>query len=241
MTAAPVHPLNADATGLRLDAVRIELGSRTAPRVLVPTLTLHVPPGQVAVVMGDSGSGKSSLLAWLAGVAEPPLVGVGRVRVDGVDVTSLPPERRRLGLMLQDDVLFPHMTVRDNLLFALPRDKTMSRAQRVARVEQALRDAELPGLGDRWPVALSGGQRSRVALVRTLLAAPRAVLLDEPFSRLDSALRARMRTHVWAALATAELPGLLVTHDPADIPAGAVVIQLPSHPSGAPSVWDTPA
>ena len=209
--------------GLQLREVRLSLGERE----LVPPLTLHIAPGQVAVVMGESGSGKSSLLAWLAGVLTPPLQGRGALWLDGADLTGCPPEQRRIGLMLQDDVLFPHLTVRDNLLFALPRRAAAGAAQRRARAEQALQQAELAGLGERWPHELSGGQRSRVALVRTLLAEPRAVLLDEPFARLDAALRDRMRARVWAVLAAAGLPALLVTHDPADIPPGATVVTLP--------------
>ena len=209
--------------GLHLQQVCLRLGERE----LVPPLTLHIAPGEVAVVMGDSGSGKSSLLAWLAGVLAPPLHGQGELWLDGEALSGWPPEQRRIGLMLQDDVLFPHLNVRDNLLFALPRQAAATPAQRRERAEQALQQAELAGLGQRWPHQLSGGQRSRVALVRTLLAEPRAVLLDEPFARLDAALRERMRARVWAALAAAALPALLVTHDPADIPPGATVVRLP--------------
>lgn len=211
------------APGLHLEAVHITLGERT----LVPPLNLHIPPGRVTAVMGDSGSGKSSLLAWLAGVLTPPLHGQGAVWLGDLDVGALPAEQRRMGLMLQDDVLFPHWSVCDNLLFALPRQAARGRAQRRDLVLQALHRAELGALAAHWPHQLSGGQRSRVALVRTLLAQPRAVLLDEPFSKLDAALRVRMRSQVWETLASAGLPALLVTHDPEDIPPGAVVITLP--------------
>ena len=128
--------------GLVLDQVGLTLHGRT----LVAPLSLAVPPGGVGVVMGDSGSGKSSLLAWLAGVLEPPLAGSGRISVDGQDLGALPAERRRLGLMLQDDVLFPHLNVRDNLLLALPRTPGQSRAERRAAADAALAQAELAGL-----------------------------------------------------------------------------------------------
>lgn len=222
------------ALGLHLHQVRIALGERE----LVPTLSLQVRPGQVAVVMGDSGSGKSSLLGWLAGVLEPPLQGSGQVLIDDLDLTRLPAEQRRMGLMLQDDVLFPHWSVRDNLLFALPRQAAARREERRALVMKALQGAELQGLADHRPHQLSGGQRSRVSLVRTLLAQPRAVLLDEPFSKLDAGLRLRMRDHVWQSLAQAGLPALLVTHDPADIPPGATVLTLPA--AGQASLDDPP-
>lgn len=221
------------APGLHLQSVHITLGERT----LVPALSLHVRPGEVAVVMGDSGSGKSSLLAWLAGVLAPPLQGWGSVWLGAEDVSKLPAEQRRMGLMLQDDVLFPHWSVCDNLLFALPRHAARGHAQRRALALQALHGAELGALAAHRPHQLSGGQRSRVALLRTLLAQPRAVLLDEPFSKLDAALRVRMRTQVWATLARAGLPALLVTHDPGDIPPGATVITLPSTP---PEPWPLP-
>lgn len=204
---------------LELHDVNIALGDRR----LVGPLTATVGPGEVLVVMGPSGSGKSSLLAWLAGWLEPPLRGQGGVRLEGLDTTALPAERRRIGLLFQDDLLFPHWTVRQNLLFALPPGP---RAAREAAVERALADAELPGLGARRPHELSGGQRARVALLRALGAEPRALLLDEPFSRLDAALRERMRAFTWQTLRARAVPAVLVTHDPQDLPPGAAVVRL---------------
>lgn len=204
---------------LVLESVSIHL----AGRALVPPLDLAIAAGEVVAVMGPSGGGKSSLLSWLVGLDIHPLTGAGRVRVAGEDVTSWPTERRRIGLLFQDDLLYPHWTLRQNLLFALPQGR---RADREMAVEQALAAAELSGLGARRPQALSGGQRARVSLMRALLAQPRALLLDEPFSRLDSGLRARMREHTWQALRQAGVPAVLVTHDPADVPPGARVVRL---------------
>jgi putative thiamine transport system ATP-binding protein len=204
---------------LTLDAVCITLQGR----VLVPPTTATVEPGAVLAVMGPSGSGKSSLLAWLAGLLEPPLQGEGRVRLAGREVTALPTEQRRIGLLFQDDLLFPHWTVLQNLLFALPPGP---RAARLAAAHAALAEAELPGLGERRPHQLSGGQRARVSLLRALLAEPQALLLDEPFSKLDAALRERMRGFTWQALRRRGVPALLVTHDPQDLPPGAAVLQL---------------
>jgi putative thiamine transport system ATP-binding protein len=204
---------------LELDAVVIE-----APgRVLVPALDARIGAGEVLVVMGPSGSGKSSLLAWLCGTLPEGSSGRGRVRLDGRSIEALPTALRRIGILFQDDLLFPHMTVLENLLFALPPGAAPARR---ARAEAALAEADLAGLDSRWPHTLSGGQRARVSVLRALLAGPRALLLDEPFSRLDVALRERFRAFVFAHLRAAGIPALLVTHDAADVPPGARVLQL---------------
>jgi putative thiamine transport system ATP-binding protein len=144
--------------------------------------------------------------------------------LDGDDVTDAPVETRRIGLLFQDDLLFPHMSVIDNLLFASPAGP---RRPRVERAEEALARAGLAGFARRRPAQLSGGQRTRVSLLRAMLAGPRALLLDEPFSRLDAARREQMREFVWAELAANAVPALLVTHDRADVPGGARVVELP--------------
>ena len=202
--------------GLRLDAVHLEIGERK----LLAGFDLCVAPGEVTTVMGPSGCGKSSLLSWLCGTLEPVFDASGQIWLDGVTIEDLPPERRRLGILFQDDLLFPHLSVGENLAFALP--PTMrGRRERRARVEAALREADLAGFAMRDPATLSGGQRARVALMRTLLAEPRALLLDEPFSKLDAALRHRVRRFVFDHAREAGLPTLLVTHDPADADAAA--------------------
>jgi putative thiamine transport system ATP-binding protein len=193
-----------------------------AGRSLFVPITLEVAPGAVVTVMGPSGVGKSSLLAWACGTLDPALRGVGRVMLDGADVTDLPAERRRIGILFQDDLLFPHLSVGGNLGFGLPPGPG-----RRARIEAALAEAELFGMADRDPATLSGGQRARVALMRALLAQPRALLLDEPFGRLDVGLRGRFRSFVFAHAAAAGLPVLLVTHDPADAAAaGGPVVRM---------------
>ena len=204
---------------LELDAVRIA----TSERVLVRDLSARVGAGEVLAVMGDSGSGKSSLLAFLCGSLPDGLRAQGRVRLGGRDITALPVVERRVGILFQDDLLFPHMSVLDNLLFALP---TGPRAGRVARAEAALAQAGLTGYGGRWPHTLSGGQRARVSVLRALLAQPRALLLDEPFSRLDAALRDRFRAFVFAGIRQQSIPAVLVTHDPLDVPPGALIVRL---------------
>jgi putative thiamine transport system ATP-binding protein len=203
--------------GLQIDIERLG----TAAQTLVQDLHLHVPAGEILTLMGPSGCGKSSVLAATAGtlasVSEglQPLQFDGRVQLNGRDLTILPTHLRGVGLVFQDALLFAHMTVAENLLFAVPR--ALPPAQRQARVQQALQEAELLGLGERDPSTLSGGQRARVALMRALLAEPQALLLDEPFSKLDAALRAQLRPWVFAHVREQRIPVVLVTHDEQDV------------------------
>jgi len=169
--------------------------------------------------MGPSGSGKSSLLAFLCGTLDPAFVGQGQVRLDGRDILAVPPERRRLGILFQDDLLFPHLSVAGNLAFGLP--QALDRETRRARVAAALAEAGLAGFEARDPATLSGGQRARVALLRMLLSEPRALLLDEPFGRLDAGLRQRFRRLVFEKARARMLPVLLVTHDREDAEAAS--------------------
>ena len=204
---------------LQLSVTRLSLGQAT----LVQNLHLDVPPGVVHTVMGDSGSGKSSLLAAVCGTLAPVFGFEGSVMLNGQRIDALPTEQRRVGILFQDDLLFAHMTVRENLLFAVPPGP---RAQREAAVTQALADLELPGFAHADPATLSGGQRARVSLMRALLAQPQALLLDEPFSRLDAALRQRMRDFVFATVRIRRIPVLLVTHDQADVDDAARLTRL---------------
>lgn len=197
----------------------IDLTISLAGRPLV-TLSAQVVPGQVLTIMGPSGSGKSTLLAALTGTLAPVFQCRGRVRLAGRDVTDLPPQSRQIGILYQDDLLFPHLSVAGNLGFALPSSVT-PRARRLEQIDQALADMDLPGFGPRDPATLSGGQRARVALARCLLSQPKALLLDEPFSRLDAALRDQIRTLVFDHARSRALPVILVTHDPSDAKAAA--------------------
>ncbi|MDP3834677.1 MAG: ATP-binding cassette domain-containing protein [Hydrogenophaga sp.] len=196
----------------------------TRDHTLVEDLRFETAPGQILTLMGPSGCGKSSVLAAIAGTLDTEALRFeGSVQLDGRDIGALPTARRGVGLLFQDDLLFAHMTVAENLLFAVPAGP---KRERLAAVERALEEAGLAGFGARDPATLSGGQRARVALMRALLAKPRALLLDEPFSRLDAALRDQFRTFVFEHLRAGQIPAVLVTHDAADIADPARVLEL---------------
>jgi molybdate transport system ATP-binding protein len=177
---------------------------------------LAVADGEVLAVLGPNGAGKSTLLRVLAGLLPPD---AGRVTVDGTswdgDGVHLPAHRRSLGMVFQDALLFPHLTVADNVGFGL-RTRGIRRAERRAAADAWLRRVGLEGLGDRRPAELSGGQAQRAALARALVGAPVLLLLDEPLSALDArtrlVVRAELRRHLGAFPGSA----VLVTHDPVD-------------------------
>ncbi|MGY4876974.1 ATP-binding cassette domain-containing protein [Vreelandella aquamarina] len=201
-----------------LEQVSIHLADRELLRV-----NAAVAPGEVLTVMGPSGSGKSTLLAFVAGFLDSAFSAQGSVRLGEQDLLALPAEKRGIGLLFQDPMLFPHLSVGGNLRFGLPRRAKDKQAQ----IANALKQIGLAGFETRDPATLSGGQQARVALMRLLLSRPRAVLLDEPFSKLDTALRQEMRTLVFGQLREAGLPTLLVTHDEADAnAAGGPMIVL---------------
>lgn len=195
----------------------------TPTAVLMRGLRLQVPPGVVHTVMGPSGCGKSSLLAALGGTLPEGLTFDGSVHLNGARIDTLPPQARRVGILFQEDLLFAHMTVRENLLFAVPAGP---RALRETQVAQALGDMEMADYLHANPATLSGGQRARIALARALLAQPQALLLDEPFSKLDVGLRARMRELVFGRVRQRQIPALLVSHDSADMADAAHLTQL---------------
>jgi len=202
------------------------VGLSLCGKTLIEGLDLSVRAGAVTTIMGPSGCGKSSLLAFVCGTLPPIFETTGEVYLDGGEVGGLAPEQRHMGILFQDDLLFPHMSVGENLAFGLPR-RVKGRQARRAQVEAALAEADLAGMAERDPATLSGGQRGRIAVMRTLLAEPRALLLDEPFAKLDMAQRARFRAFVFDHARQNGVPTLLVTHDPSDAEsAGGPVIEL---------------
>lgn len=224
-----IHPLHRDpAMTLVLDTIEIALGGK---RLL--DLSCTIEPGEIVTIMGPSGSGKSTLLAYIGGFLASEFEASGRVLLHGEVVTDRRAELRHIGILFQDPLLFPHMSVGSNLAFGLT-SSVKGRHARNAKVDEALKDIDLEGFAARDPATLSGGQKARVALARVLLSEPCALLLDEPFSKLDAGLRDQMRKHVFDRARRNGLPTLLVTHDEEDArAAGGRIIRLddqPAHP-----------
>ncbi|MBF4178874.1 ATP-binding cassette domain-containing protein [Lelliottia nimipressuralis] len=190
---------------------------------LLRNASFSVARGEILTLMGPSGSGKSTLFAWLVGALSADFHAHGELWLDDQRLDTRPVEKRGIGILFQDALLFDHFSVGQNLMLALP---AQIRTARRERVEQALASAGLAGFYASDPATLSGGERSRVSLLRALLAQPRALLLDEPFSRLDKSLRVTFREWVFAEVRALNIPVVLVTHDEEDIPAGGRVIQL---------------
>ena len=173
--------------------------------------------GDICFLSAPSGAGKSTLLRWVAGIPTEGLTAQGCIWLNGQKIDALAPERRRVGLMFQQPLLFPHLSVADNLGFGLP--ACVKGESRKAQIKEALAIAGLEGMGGRDPETLSGGQQARIALLRTLLAKPEALLLDEPFSSLDDSRRKQIVSLVQREAQRLNLPVLLVSHDPRDVDA----------------------
>ncbi len=200
--------------------VTVTFGERT----VLDHVSLEVGPEEIVCLLGPSGSGKSTLLQVVAGLLEPDS---GRVCWDGTDLTGVPAHRRRIGLVFQDALLFPHLDVAGNVGYGL-RVARRSRAEISARVTALLGLVGLDGYGPRAVATLSGGEAQRVALARALAPGPRLLLLDEPFGALDRDLRDRLAVDVRDLLHRLGTPAVHVTHDlvEADL-VGDRVLRLP--------------
>ena len=208
----------------------------------VDGVSLDVGPGEVVALLGPSGSGKSTLLRAVAGL-EP--LSAGSIAWDGVDLAGVPPHRRGFGLMFQDGQLFGHLDVARNVAFGLEIQHLATAARR-ERVAELLELVGLTGFGPREVATLSGGERQRVALARSLAPRPRLLLLDEPLSALDRALRERLADEVREVLVATGTPALFVTHDhdEAFAVADRIAVMHEAHLlqiDVPPVLWNTPA
>ena len=190
---------------LQLEQLTKRFDSTTA----VDALTLEVRPGECVGLLGPSGCGKTTTLRLIAGFETPT---AGRILLNDLDLTHRPPHRRGIGMVFQNYALFPHLNVYENVAFGL-REQGFPKAQLKERVERALERVDLPGYGARRVQALSGGQQQRIALARALAPEPPLLLLDEPLSNLDAALRGRTRRELRIILKSVGITSVFVTHD----------------------------
>lgn len=183
---------------------------------LLLNINEKVNGGEILTVMGPSGSGKSSLLNWLTGTLSNHFKAIGDICLNGESVSDLPAHLRHIGVLYQDALLFSHLTVAGNIAFAMPKG---NKQKRIETIEHYLETLGLKGMANRHPDTLSGGQQARVALLRMLLSKPKAILLDEPFSKLDTQLRVDTRQLVFDQIRNLKLPAIMVTHDHNDAEA----------------------
>lgn len=184
------------------------------------SLDEQIHGGEILTIMGPSGSGKSSLLNWITGTLPNGFSATGEIWLDNQNISHLPTHLRHIGVLYQDALLFSHLSVAGNIAFAMPKgDNNGNKKQRLEKIEYALEQVGLAGMAKRHPDNLSGGQQARVALLRTLLSEPKAILLDEPFSKLDTQLRDEIQKLVFTQIRTHKLPTIMVTHDHSDAEA----------------------
>jgi ABC-type Fe3+/spermidine/putrescine transport system ATPase subunit len=190
---------------IAVEGLTVRFGASTA----LSSVSLAIEPGELMLLLGPSGCGKSTLLRSIAGFVTPD---AGRVTFDAEDVTGLPPHQRQIGMVFQSFALFPHLSVGENVAFGL-REQRRPKPEIQERIQQALSDVKMGGFAERRVDQLSGGEQQRVALARALVTRPRCLLLDEPLSNLDAALRHTMREEIRRVCKEHGLTTLYVTHD----------------------------
>jgi len=194
---------------------------------LFPPVSFSVNQGEVLTLMGPSGCGKSTLLSVIAGHLDNNFDYQGQCYLNHQALDHLPPENRNIGILFQDDLLFPHLNIWENLALAIPDNLTKSQRKELAI--STLEELHLKFIAYSSSSQISGGQRARVSMMRMLLAEPKAVLLDEPFNKLDRSLRTEFRSWVFKLLSDRKLPSLMVTHDNDDLPYNGRCLRWPWH------------
>jgi putative spermidine/putrescine transport system ATP-binding protein len=196
-------------SAVELQGVSCVFGAGAKAVRAVDGVDLSIEPGEFFTLLGPSGSGKTTCLRMIGGFTLPT---AGTIRIGGQDVTGLPPYARPVNTVFQDYALFPHMSIRENVAYALM-VRGVERAERERRADELLALVRLPGVGERRPAQLSGGQRQRVALARALISQPQVLLLDEPLGALDLKLREQMQTELKALQRQLGITFLFITHD----------------------------
>lgn len=194
---------------------------------LFSELSFSIKPGEILSLMGPSGCGKSTLLSIIAGHQPNDFNYSGDIYLNEKLLNDIAPEKRTIGILFQDDLLFPHLNIWQNLAIALP--DSLKKQQRKEQAFNTLEELHLTFLAYNSPAQISGGQRARVSMMRMLLAEPTALLLDEPFNKLDKSLRKEFRDWVFTQIKSRKLPALLVTHDQTDIPDGERCLLWPEN------------
>jgi putative spermidine/putrescine transport system ATP-binding protein len=205
VSAVPAARASSRPTRLHLQGLRKSFGETVA----LHQFELETREGEFISLLGPSGCGKTTTLRCIAGFEMPDS---GRVLLDGMDITELPPERRDIGMVFQNYALFPHLTVRENLSFGLEM-RRVGKTDADRRIAGMLEMVQLGQMADRYPRQLSGGQQQRVALARALVIEPRLLLLDEPLANLDAVLREDMRVFIRELQQRVGITAMYVTHD----------------------------
>ena len=180
----------------------------------IKNLNLKINNGNILCVFGNSGVGKSSLINVIAGTTEDNLLFEGEIILNGKILNNIAIEKRKIGLLLQDGALFPHLTVEQNIYFGM--NRKLKSKEKLNVINENLKNANMEGFQNRYPHTLSGGQKARIACLRAILSEPKALLLDEPFSSLDPEHRNTFRKFVIDKVEESKIPCLLVTHDETD-------------------------
>ncbi|MAK05706.1 MAG: hypothetical protein CMM64_01025 [Rhodospirillaceae bacterium] len=180
----------------------------------IKNLNLKINNGNILCVFGKSGVGKSSLINVIAGTTEDNLLFEGEIILNGKILNNIAIEKRKIGLLLQDGALFPHLTVEQNIFFGM--NRKLKSKEKLNVINENLKNANMEGFQNRYPHTLSGGQKARIACLRAILSEPKALLLDEPFSSLDPEHRNTFRKFVIDKVKESKIPCLLVTHDETD-------------------------